>query len=40
MDALSAMLTDMGVDGWELVVAVNGSADTQYLVFKRPVPTE
>jgi hypothetical protein len=40
VDALSAMLTDMGVKGWELAVNANGSADVDYLVFKRPGPVQ
>jgi hypothetical protein len=36
VDALSAMLTDLGAKDWELIVTTNGSADVDYFVFKRP----
>ncbi|GEM_PF-6593762 len=35
MTGLSAMLTDLGINAWELIAAAPGM-DGQYFIFKRP----
>jgi hypothetical protein len=34
------MLTDMGLQGWELIVYLDGAPELHYLIFKRPLTSD